>query len=389
MSSDPVLPLGDVCTFLNGGTPSRSVDSYWNGTIPWITGADIDGPEVVRCRSHVTKEGLRASATNLVPAGTLLLVTRTSVGKIAAAGVDMCFSQDITAVIPDESRVDKGYLRQFLASRAEVLKSAARGATIKGVTRQDVADLRIPLPPLGEQRRIAGILVAADGLRAKRRESIALLDTLTQSIFLDMFGDPGRNPRGWPVSSIGDLLERAQYGTSAKAGTIGELPVLRMGNITSNGYIDFSDLKYLDLTERERDKYLVRPGDVLFNRTNSPDLVGKSAIFRSREEYAYAGYLIRLRTLPGNNPEYLAAFLNSAYAKTVLRSMCKSIIGMANINAREIQAMRIPVPPGALQDDFADLIQSVEDAKVPQGRSLTELGQLFAALQSRAFRGEL
>jgi type I restriction enzyme S subunit len=117
--------------------------------------------------------------------------------------------------------------------------------------------------------------------------------------------------------------------------------------------MNLTDLKFMQLTARHRERYIVRAGDVLFNRTNSPDLVGKTAIYRNMKPMAYAGYLVRLRTNGENDPEYLSSFLNTGYAKRMLRGMCKSIIGMANINATEIQAMRIPQPSLALQNEFA------------------------------------
>ena len=251
------------------------------------------------------------------------------------------------------------------------------------------AKFQIPLPPLAEQQRIAEILDKADALRAKRRTALAQLDTLTQSIFLDMFGDPATNPKGWPVRTIRDLLESASYGTSEKAEATGEFPVLRMKNITRTGEMDFAELKYMDLKEDQRERYLVRTGDVLFNRTNSAELVGKTAIYREANPMAYAGYLIRLRVNRKYESEYLAAFLNTVYSKRVLRSMCKSIIGMANINATELQALRIPVPPLPVQHEFAGCITAVEKLKATHRISRVEQDDLFTTLQQRAFRGDL
>jgi type I restriction enzyme S subunit len=128
---------------------------------------------------------------------------------------------------------------------------------------------------------------------------------------------------------------------------------------------------------------------VLFNRTNSAELVGKTAIYRLAEEVAYAGYLVRLRVNEGNHPEYLAAFLNSRYAKRVLRSMSKSIVGMANINAKEVQGMKILIPPLAEQKRFAAAITQVEAAKEPHRAHLATLDELFTSLQHRAFSGTL
>jgi type I restriction enzyme S subunit len=248
--------------------------------------------------------------------------------------------------------------------------------------------IQLAIPPLGEQQRIAQVLDSVDVLRAKRRETIALLDDLAQSIFLDMFGDPASNPRGWPMKRIGDLIDSTNYGTSEKSSTVGDLPVLRMNNITAAGEITLRDLKYMDRSTAD-EKYIVRSGDVLFNRTNSPELVGKTAIYRGQIPLAFAGYLVRVRMNSNNNPEYLAAFLNTKYSKRVLRNMCKSIVGMANINAREMQSISIAEPPLALQQEFSKRIGAVESLKQVHRAHLVELGSLFASLQHRAFRGEL
>lgn len=291
------------------------------------------------------------------------------------------------------SRVHPGYLRQVLVGdefhREFMTTVSGVGGSLLRARPVNVAKIRIPLPPLPEQRRIAEVLDRADTLRAKRRAALALLDTLAQSIFLDMFGDPATNPMAWPIRRIGDLLESASYGTSEKSRADGEFPVLRMNNITRDGAVDFTDLKYMDLDEGQRERYLVRAGDVLFNRTNSIELVGKTGIFRDARPMAYAGYLIRLRTNQENDPEYLAAFLNSGYSKDVLRGMGKSIIGMANINATEVQRIGIPCPPLARQRVFASRVRAVERHKVSHKLSLAQLNALFASLQYRAFSGRL
>ena len=130
-------------------------------------------------------------------------------------------------------------------------------------------------------------------------------------------------------------------------------------------------------------------GDVLFNRTNSPELVGKSAVFRGHEPVAYAGYLVRLRTNELCDPEYLGAFLNSARAKATLRGMAKSIVGMANINAQEVQNMVIPIPPIAEQRSFAEEIAQVEKLKTILRDHLAKLDELFESVQHLAFSDQL
>jgi type I restriction enzyme S subunit len=253
-----------------------------------------------------------------------------------------------------------------------------------------VEGIRIPLPPLAEQKRIAGILDAADALRAKRRESLAQLDTLLQSTFLDMFGDPITNTKDWEVGVVGDLLESANYGTSKKADPEnGAYPILRMNNITYSGAWDFTSLKYIDLGDKELSKHLVHKGQILFNRTNSKKLVGKTAVYRENEPMAFAGYLVRGIVNESAAPEYVGAFMNTPQMKKFLRSKCKNIVGMANINAKEFQAIPIPKPPVDLQRRFAAIVETVENQKDSHRAHLDELDTLFSSLQSRAFRGDL
>ncbi len=298
---------------------------------------------------------------------------------------------DVCVIRPNPNEQDARWLMHCLNAPAvrSQIAGLASGTTRSRISRGNLKKITIRQPPLAEQRRIAEVLDRAEGLRVKRRAALAKLDTLIQSLYLDLFGHPASNSKKWSFGRIGDLLESASYGTSEKASATGEFPVLRMNNITRTGEIDLTDLKFMDLPTRQRERYLVRAGDVLFNRTNSPDLVGKTAIVRETRPMAYAGYLVRLRVNDKNDPEYLAAFLNTGYAKSMLRGMCKSIIGMANINATEIQAMRIPQTPLDLQREFARRIAAVQRLRDAYRASLAKLDELFASLQDRAFRGEL
>ena len=359
----------------------ESYNADGNG-MPLIAGAGDFGEIHPEPKKYTTAPGKTCRA------GDIILGIRATIGKKVLAGRQYCLGRGVAGLRarPD---LDGRYLWHWLTHAAPSLATKAKGATFKQVNRQDIGALHIPVPPVPEQKRIAEILDKADALRSKRRAALAQLDTLTQSIFLDKFGDPATNPKGWPVRTIRDLLGSASYGTSEKAEATGEFPVLRMNNITRTGEMDFADLKYMELKEDQRERYLVRTGDVLFNRTNSAELVGKTAIYREANPMAYAGYLIRLRVNRKYEPEYLAAFLNTVYSKRVLRSMCKSIIGMANINATELQALRIPVPPQPVQHEFAGCITAVEKLKATHRVFLVEQDDLFTTLQQRAFRGDL
>lgn len=350
------VPLGKVVEIKGGGTPSKSVPSYYEGDIPWVTPKDMKVWEISDSTDKITDEAVRSSATNLVPSSSVLLVNRSGILKhtlpVAITRRPVAINQDIKALICGKHAHPEYIARMVKAAEAIVL-GWVRATTADNFPIENLRRLPIPLPPLAEQKRIAAILDQADALRRLRRRALDRLNTLGQAIFQEMFGDPARNPMEWQRGTIGDLADSTQYGTSAKAGEAGRLPILRMGNLTSDGRVTLQDLKYIDLAPKDVEKYTVMQGDVLFNRTNSPDLVGKTAVYQGHERLAFAGYLIRLRTNERAMPEYVSAVLNSPYGKATLRGMCKSIIGMANINAKELRTMKLPIPPKHRQDEFA------------------------------------
>ena len=392
-----VVEFGSLFHFIRNGMSvkqDKSGDGLPITRIETIAGATIDSNRVGY--AGVTEED---GARWLLEPGDILFSHINSVehvGKCAIyKGVPeklvhgmnlLCMRCDQTQLLPEFAT----YLISSPGFRDRLQNFINKAVNQASVSIGNLRPIPVKIPSLPEQRRIAAILDQADALRAKRREALAQLDRLTQSIFIDMFGAPGLNQKGWPLRKIRDILESASYGTSEKSNSNGQFPVLRMNNITRTGELDLQDLKYMDLSPKDHERYLVKAGDVMFNRTNSAELVGKTAMVpASTPKLAYAGYLVRLRVNAENHPVYLARFLNTAYAKRMLRTMCKSIIGMANINATEIQAMQIEVPPLALQQSFAARIQAVEAIKASHRAALQELDRLFASLQHRAFRGEL
>ena len=387
-----MAPLGELVRTYGGGTPKKSNPDYFGGSIPWVTPKDMKARTVLGSEVTLTAAGLENSSARLVPANSVLLVTRSGVLKhtlpVGVSQVPVAMNQTMKALVPLDP-LDAGYLAHLLAAWAPRILRWVRATTADNFPITRLQQLEVPLPPLDEQRRIARVLDGADALRAKRGAAISTLEDLGESCFVDVFGDPQTGNGRWRIGRIGDLLESATYGTSAKAGPTGDIPVLRMGNLTASGRIDLTDLKYLDMTPRELERYSIRPGDILFNRTNSADLVGKTALYRNTERVTFAGYLVRLRVTSEHRPEYLAAFLNTAYAKQRLRGMCKSIVGMANINAKELQHVPIPLPPVTLQQTFAGAIAHLEIMREKAQAHLDHLDVLFASLQHRAFAGEL
>lgn len=289
--------------------------------------------------------------------------------------------------------VDPKYLRYFFLTEkfGKKFLQTVRGVggSLLRADPKQVGEFEIPLPPLHIQKKIVAILGKADNLRQKDKQLLEHYNKLTESIFYDMFGDPVRNEKSWEVLSIRDVVTEVKYGTSKPADEVGKYPYLRMNNITYGGDWDFSDLKHINLSDNELDKYLLQRDDLVFNRTNSKDLVGKTAVYKLEKQMAIAGYLIRVRTNEKANTDYISGFLNSKQGKDILRGMCKNIIGMANINAQELQDIRLPVPPRGLQEQFKNRIAIISGQKQFLREQLKLSEGLFQSLLQKAFKGEL
>jgi type I restriction enzyme, S subunit len=297
---------------------------------------------------------------------------------------------------PDLS--DARYLHHYLRLK-DVRTEGQRRMTGSGGQRRVPAsflsELRIPAPSVAEQHRIAAILDQAETLRTQRRAALAQLDSLTQSIFLDMFDAALASKDRIPM---GVLVSEFRYGTSEKSGDSG-FPALRIPNVTS-GSLDLNELKTVVVEVAEFERLRLVSGDLLFVRTNgNPDYVGRCAVFEpflvvntdfEPTEFIYASYLIRAR-LKGDDllPLVLQYYLSEGEGRRALRARCKTSAGQYNINTVGLCSIPIPLFPLALQQTFATRIQAIESLKTTHRTALTDLDALFASLQQRAFAGEL
>lgn len=247
-------------------------------------------------------------------------------------------------------------------------------------------ELQVPVPPLSVQEQIVSELDLLSGIIEKKREQLKELDALAQSIFYDMFGDPITNEKGWEVKKLGEVCESVSYGTSNSSTENGEYKYLRMNNITYSGHIDITDIKYIDISDDEYEKYVVRKGDILFNRTNSKDLVGKTALFNFEEEMIIAGYIIRVRVNQDSIiPTFVVKWLNTPLMKSYFKNICKGAVNQSNINSKELKNIPISIPPLPLQHQFATKIEAIEKQKELIKQSISETETLFNARMQEHF----
>lgn len=249
------------------------------------------------------------------------------------------------------------------------------GATIPHIYFRDYKNEKFNLDSLDKQAEIIEILGKAESIILKRRKELAELDNLIKARFVEMFGIYPANQMGWETGKIRDTVADVRYGSSRPAVDGGKYPYLRMNNITYGGELDLSDVKRIDVPEDELDKCTVRRGDVLFNRTNSKELVGKTCVYDRDEMMVLAGFVIRVRVNDRVLPEFLSAFLNTDFSKKTLSEMCKAAIGQANINAQEMQNIGLYLPPLELQRQFVQFKKQIDKSKVVE--SIHRMNVLF------------
>lgn len=373
-----LVRLGDVAEMSQGGTPRKSRPEYWDGDIPFVTGADLTELRIggSNARSFLTAEGLYSGDTAVCEPGALLLATRTAVGLVGMATEIMGASQDITRLVTN-GRVEPDYLCRVLLRLGPSLQRRQRGTTIQGVTREDVTSLSILLPPLPEQRAIATVLDSIDEAIEGTEAVIAATEQLRDSLLHELLtcGIPGWHtewkeapgvgtiPADWKVVRLGDVLETTTYGTNVSLDGGGRVPILRMNNL-QDGEIDLTEVRSADLANEDLGKLSLVPGDILFNRTNSLDLVGKVAVVRDLPQpISFASYLVRLRVYRNRvDPFWLSSLLGFPGCQSRIRRFATRGVSQANINPTSLKSLLIPLPSLLEQQASAAILDGVDDA---------------------------
>lgn len=387
--------LGDLCEIKSGGTPRRSVAEYYGGEIPWATIADMTASDgiVKRTAECLTESGLAALGNRLVESGTLLLAMYGSVGKLAIAGCSLATNQAILAIRPhDSQKLDTRYLRHWLASIQQNLVFDARGVTQANISKGLVEELRVPLPVLSEQRRIADILGKADTIRRKRKAAIALTEELLRSAFLEMVGPAARDYGTWPARTIESLA--AQVPNAMRTGPFGSnlrhsefvddgIAVLGIDNAVQNRFAwgerrFITPGKYNDLR-----RYTVLPGDVIVTIMGT---VGRSAVVP--DDIPTAITTKHLATITLDQRQAASEFVSQALFRhpDVLRQIRAANRGaiMSGLNLGLIKALRIPVPPIERQRAFARAALHVRSLAAKMTRD-PATDDLCDSLVARAF----
>lgn len=371
--------LGETARFINGAA-FKPTDWSDEG-LPIIRIQNLTGTgEKFNYTTRQVKSEL------IVEPGDLLVSWSATLDVYRWAGPRGVLNQHIFKVLPAPG-IDPDYLFFALKSALAELSSKTHGSTMKHVVRGDFESTLVHVPALPEQHRIVDILSRADGIVRLRGEAEKKAAELIPALFLDMFGDPATNPKGWPVATVGEVIVAADYGSSTKSSDDGSgLPLIRMGNVDYAGTLNLSNLKYVNLPAKEIEKYRLHEGDILFNRTNSKELVGKTGLWDDIRDAIAASYFIRVRVQRDKlHPCYFWVFMNSRHMKRVLFETARGAIGQANINSKELKAFKVALPPLILQQDFAVKVEQVRSIQSQQFSAIAQAKATFDAVLAQAF----
>lgn len=371
--SFPMVPLGEVCKVNPRAMRTRDSDDMLVSFVP-MAAVDERLGAITVCEDRPIAEVSKGYTP--FEDGDVLFAKITPCmenGKIALArnltnGVGRGSTE--FHVLRPGSHVLGEYVYHFVRQarfRDEAKRNFTGTAGQQRVPKSFVQNTLIPLPPLDEQRRIAGILNRAakiERLRARARE---LMGEFIPALFVRMFGDPVENPMGWEIRHFGELVEEFRYGTSRKCSaeaSDGQLPILRIPNVLRN-VIDWNGVKFAALDDREANAIRLEDGDILLVRTNgNPEYIGRCAVFCDNRSAAYASYLIRARLRSGGlaASEYIAGTLSNVMMRRVILSLARTTAGNYNINIASLGSLAIPVPPIERQRRYAQLVQTTRSA---------------------------
>lgn len=393
----PIATLGEVGTFQAGARFPPRLQGRSGGVFPFAKVGDISraarsGTLLNGAENYVNPAELSELKAVPLPAGSIVFAKtgetiRRNYRVITAQAV--LIDNNLMGLIPHAARVTSRYLFHFLCQLD--FGQLAEQTTVPSIRKSRLAQVPIPLPPLPEQRRIADVLDRAEALRSHRRATLGELSALAESIFTELFTGP--SAQGFTttrLSRVGD----AQGGlpvSAARSHLPCEVPYLRVANVYRN-VLDLSEIKSIRATDSEVARTRLHPGDLLLVEGHGdPGELGRCALWDgSSPVCVHQNHLIRVRLDPAQvHPVFVSYYLNSAQGRQGLRRAAKTTSGLNTLSVASVRDAEVPIPPLALQREFASRVAVIDKLSSAHRASLRQLDELFAALRHRAFRGEL
>ena len=365
------IKLGEVCEIVSGSTPKTRVEEYWDGDIDWITPAELKDETYIieESQRKITQLAVQKTGLKSFPKGTVILSSRAPIGKVALAGKEMYCNQGFKNLICSD-RVDSRYLYWYLKGHTDYLNSLGRGATFKEISKTIVENIEIPLPDLNKQIEYANVLKKCWDLLSTLKQQVEDYDDLVKSRFVEMFGDPSINPKGWKEINISEIIDgKVSNGFFAKRddyASDGNVSVLGVANVVNRMYSQCENLPKTYGTEKDIKKFQLRYGDLLFCRSSLvAEGIGKASIVPKDipKGVLFECHVIRLPlNLEQCVPEYIQMLTNTEYYRNQILSHSKTAT-MTTIGQDGILKTRILLPPLKLQHQFLDFVEQADKLK--------------------------
>ncbi len=388
------IKLGNICRFQSGGTPSKGKTEYFNGTIPWITTTALNGKQIDEgdAVDWITEKAIEETAAKIVPANSIMIGTRVGVGKVAVNTVDMSTSQDIISLLDiDDSVWSKDFICKYIQGKSPYLNSQARGATIKGIKIDVLADLDLPEISLDRQRYISTIIDKVKAVVSFRQKELDVLDQLIKARFVEMFGDMANPECKWEKCKLVDIcahpndIKCGPFGTQLGKDEYTEsgVEVWEIPQINS----EFKTMPTHFVTKEKAltlEQYSIKPGDIAMSRKGN---VGRCAVFPDTyDEGIIHSDVLRIRVDDSKiASEFLMRQLHYSGDIQHQIELVSSGAIMAGINVTKLKEILVYVPPKGLQDSFVDFVKQVDKSKVAVQKALDETQVLFDSLMQEYF----
>ncbi|MEI8608359.1 restriction endonuclease subunit S [Enterovibrio sp. Hal110] len=364
--------------------------------IPLVTSKNLKNGliDFSTCSFISEEDHVAISKRSAVENGDILYAMIGTIGNPVLVNTTQSFSIKNVALFKfGASKVHNRYFYHYLNSSLvdQQFSKNARGGTQRFVSLGNIRKLQIPLPPFDEQKRIAAILDKADAIRQKRKQAIALADDFLRSIFLDMFGDPVTNPKGWEepiLKNISDIRSGVTKGKKIPEGKGVTLPYMRVANV-QDGYLDLTSIQEITVTEKDAEKCRLYKGDILLTEGGDPDKLGRGHVWNEEvKDCIHQNHIfsVRVKDQEFVRPEFLSSVLSSQRGKRYFLKVGKQTTGIATINKTVLSEFSPIVPPIEIQDKYLEIVRRMREI---QSSDSYKDSRLFESLSQKAFSGQL
>lgn len=387
-----MVRLDELGKVITGNTPSKKKNEYYNEAIvPFIKPNNFNTVSISslsEADEYLSYSG--AKVARLVENGAVLVTCIGTIGSVGIADKEICFNQQINAIVPNERIVNNRYLAYAIIKRKEQLKAIANAPVVPIINKTQFSAFEIPLPPLETQNKIVEVLDKAQELIDARKEQIRLIDELIQAQFIEMFGNPVTNPKNWEVSKMKNHVNNIESGWSPKClnseAPINKWGVLKLSAVTGGQYKEERNKK-LPEDVSPRLGLEIKDGDLLLTRKNTPELVGDSCfVFKTRKKLMMPDIIFRIQTKKTLNRLFLWSVFNTNEMKSRIKSLASgSAKSMSNISKAKLYDLEVIVPNIDLQNDFEIRVRKIVSYKELLLKSLYELETYNKALFKESF----